>query len=415
MPELLTETIKRCRLCNSDRIKTFLDLGAQPPANSLRINLDQNLPVVPLSLCRCEDCTTVQLTETVKPEHLFKHYVWVTGTSATAKEYAALFYREAYERIGNNSSFVVEVASNDGTFLKVFKDNGFRVLGVDPAENIAKMANENGVHTWPEFFGEKIAEQIVSKESPADFVFARNVIPHASNVHEVVTGMKRCLHPDGIGAIEFHYAEIIVDGLHYDSVYHEHLFYFSIKSMQYLLEYHGLQAFDLIESPISGGSIVLYFSHKENKKPLSNSLKQKIVSEEKSGLDKMETWEAFSLDCHEHRKTLTRLIADERLRGNILAGYGASARSSTLLNYCGINKDDLICIADQNPLKHNKYTAGTDILIVSPESAFSKKPDVVVLLAWNFKEEIISLLKNKYQFRGRVIVPLPNDPQVLSL
>ena len=415
MPNILSESIKRCRLCDSGQIKTFLVLGLQPPANSLRSDLAEELPLIPLSLCRCEKCATVQLTETVRPEHLFKHYLWVTGTSAAAKTYASLFYQEASKRFNLKSSFVVEIASNDGTFLKVFKENGLRVLGVDPAENIAKTANQNGIFTWPEFFGEKISGQIVLKEGLADFMFARNVIPHVADIHDVIAGMKRCLHPEGVGAIEFHYAKVIVDGLHYDSIYHEHLFYFSLKSIGFLLNLHGLQAFDLIESPISGGSLVLYFSHKDSKKKSSKSLKQKIEEEEGSGLGARETWEKFSQDCQKHKKKLTELITKEKLNGKVLVGYGASARSSTLLNFCNINQEHLVCIADQNPLKHNKFTAGTDILIVSPEKAFAKKPDVVVLLAWNFKEEILALLKNKYHFRGKVIVPLPNHPQVISL
>ncbi|MDD5108746.1 MAG: class I SAM-dependent methyltransferase [Candidatus Omnitrophica bacterium] len=415
MNNSLHKTIEVCRICGSNRIETFLELGLQPPANSLRNNLVEKLPLIPLSLCRCSECSTVQLTETVEPEHLFKHYVWVTGTSSTAKNYANLFCQEACKRLNTKSPFVVEVASNDGTFLKVFKDKGFEVLGVDPAENIVKMANDSGIPTIAAFFGEKIAKKIVSDKRKADFIFARNVIPHVANVHDVVAGMKHCLAADGVGVIEFHYAGVIVDGLQYDSIYHEHLFYFSLKSMQYLLKKHGLQAFDLLESPISGGSLALYFSHKGANKPIEQRLKQKIDAEEKSGLNSKEVWDKFSKDCQKHKNKFVELILKEKSENKRLVGYGSSARSSTLLNYCNINKEHLICIADQNPLKHNKYAAGSDILIISPEEAFSKGPDIIVLLAWNFKTEIISLLKNKYHFCGKVIAPFPNCPQMLQL
>jgi len=339
--------------------------------------------------------------------------VWVTGTSATAKDYSRTFYAEATKRCGDRSLFAVEVASNDGTFLRQFQESGHRVLGVDPAKNIAEIANEQGIETWPEFFGRAVAEEITRRYGQADFVFARNVLPHVAHVHDVVSGMGHCLSADGIGAVEFHYTKCIVDGLHYDSVYHEHLFYFSIKSMVYLLERHGLRAFDLIESPISGGSIVLYFS--KDKKPRLRALREKLETEAQSGLGLQATWERFAERCFAHRDRLAALVREERVRGGTIIGYGASARSSTLLNLCGINDRQLLCIADQNPLKHDKYTAGTNVPIVPPEVAFSKKPDAVLLLAWNFKDELLALLKSKFQFHGTVITPLPNDPAVIVL
>ena len=414
MKSPLYKTIKECRICGSAQIATFLELGVQPPANSLRSNLSEELPLVSLSLCRCPECTTVQLTETVDPNHLFRHYFWVTGTSSTAKEYAAFFFKEAAKRIDRKNGFVVEIASNDGTFLKLFKDNGFTVLGVDPAENIAKIAIEKGIPTEVDFFGAEQAKKIVPRKGKADFIFARNVIPHVANVHDVIEGVKACLNDGGVGAIEFHYAGEIIKGLQYDSIYHEHLFYFSLKSMEYLLERHGFAAFDLMESPISGGSLVIYFTHESNKRAIKKGLKQKLEEEIDLALDSEETWGKFSNDCFTHKQKLISLIK-EMAGSKLLIGYGASARSSTMLNFCGIDSSYLKCIADQNPLKHNKFTAGTDIPIVSPEEAFAKNPDVVVLLAWNFRSEIMALLRNKFKFKKTVIVPLPNKPEVLII
>lgn len=413
MNEVLSEPITACRICHSERIRMVLDLGAQPPANSLRDRLDEALPVIPLSICRCDQCATVQLTETIKPEYLFKKYVWVTGTSATAQEYSRRFFEESTSRCSKEPLFVVEVASNDGTFLRRFQEEGHRVLGVDPAENIARIANERGIATWAEFFGRKVAETIIRQHGHANFAFARNVLPHVENVHDVVSGLSHCLGAEGTGAIEFHYAKCIVDGLQYDSIYHEHLFYFSLASMVFLLEQHGLWAFDLIESPISGGSIVLYFS--KDKRARSQAFTQKLEMEKQSGLGVQETWIRFAADCFAHRDRLTAILNTETSRGATVVGYGASARSSTLLNFCGINARQLACIADQNPIKHNKYTAGTDIPIVPPDAAFSKQPDAVLLLAWNFRDELLALLKNRHRFHGKVIIPLPNDPAVVTL
>lgn len=371
------------------------------------------MPVVPLSICRCNDCGTVQLTETVKPEYLFRNYVWVTGTSATARDYSRRFVEESVRRCGASPLFVVEVASNDGTFLRQFQEQGHRVLGVDPAENIARIANEQGIATWAEFFDRKTAGNIVRRHGHADFVFARNVLPHVEHVHDVVSGMGHCLSAEGTGGIEFHYAKCIVDGLHYDSIYHEHLFYFSIRSLVYLLEQHGLRAFDLIESPISGGSIVLYFS--KDQRARSEAFTLKLEAEDQCGLGLAERWERFARECFAHRDRLAAIINEEKARGSTIAGYGASARSSTLLNFCGIDDRHLACIADQNPLKHDKYTAGTNVLIVPPEVAFARTPAAVLLLAWNFKDELLALLKGRYQFHGKVIIPLPNDPEVVVL
>lgn len=410
---MLYDNIKKCRICGNDKMKTVFNLGKQPPANSLRSRLREKLPEIPLAICRCGRCTTVQLTDTVRPDYLFRHYVWVTGTSAMVKDYRMIFYRKSIEYFKKTRLFVIEVASNDGTFLEPYKDNGHRVLGIDPAKNIARIANNRGIPTIAEFFGKKIAGKIVSKYGKADFVFARNVLPHVADIDDVILGMRDCLDAGGIGAAEFHYAKVILNDLHYDSIYHEHLCYFSVKSFSYLLKKHGLHVFDAMESPINGGNLVLYFSKK--KRAISRTLEYMIKNEQKSGLNSQKAWEKFSKRCRNHKTKLISMIRAEMKAGLSVAGYGASARSSTLLNFCGINKKHLLGIADMNPLKHNKYTAGTDIPILPPEKVFLKKPDSILLLAWNFKDEVVYLLKNKYGFRGKVIVPLPGEPMIIDL
>jgi len=413
MTQTLHEAISVCRICNQGKIEIILDLGEHPPANSLREDLDECVPAIPLTLVRCSNCGTVQLSETVAPEYLFRDYVWVTGTSATAHDYSDLFCEEMFKRCGKDPQFVMEVASNDGTFLKRFKDKGCRVLGVDPAQNIAKIANKKGIFTLPEFFGLSVAESIVGERGQADCIYARNVVPHVDNVHDVISGIARCLKAGGTGAIEFHYARVILEELHYDSIYHEHLYYFSLRSIFFLLQKHGLKAFDLMESPISGGSVVLYFSAKE--KTSGESLRRKLEEEDDSGMNAREAWQKFAESCRKHRKELIRLVSEEVDTGSRMVGYGASARSSTLLNYCGINQTHLSCIADQNPLKHNKLTAGTHIPILSPDEVFAENPDVILLLAWNFKEEILSILKDKYSFSGKLLLPLPGTPKVVHI
>jgi len=413
MNDSIFQVISNCRICGNGNLNNILDLGKQPPANSLRDNLEEPLPFVPLSIVHCDHCKTVQLKETINPEYLFSRYVWVTGTSSTAQTYSSFFCDEALKHLPEGELFVVEVASNDGTFLKRFKDNGHRVLGIDPARNIAQIAVEKGIPTLTEFFDNNVAESLVSKQGKADCIFARNVIPHVENIHGVISGMAQCIKDEGIAIVEFHYGENIMSELQYDSIYHEHLFYFSLQSLRYLLEKHGLWAFDYNISPISGGSIALYCS--KNKRLKTSRLQEKLDADERSGLSLKEKWLEFAEKCFDHKNKLIEIVKTHAEKEAIIIGYGASARSSTLLNFCGIDHRILTCIADGNSIKHGRYTAGTDISIVSPKEAFAKNPDIVLLLGWNFKEEIISLIREQHHFKGKVILPLPNDPKTLEV
>jgi len=413
MRDELSTTLKACRLCGGGGIEEIVDLGAQPPANSLRRELSENLPAIPLVLCRCTACGLVQLTETVRPDYLFRHYVWVTGTSQVTRDYSHRFCEQLSAKCKPGQLFVVEVASNDGTFLQRFCERGHRVLGIDPARNIAKAAQRQGVDTIADFFGLGIARQIVADRGRADAVFARNVIPHVADVNDVVAGMEHCLAPEGIGAIEFHRADRILEELHYDSIYHEHVAYHSLHSMNRLLAQHGLRPFDITESPISGGSTVVYFS-KTERLPTA-AVAAMLARENQLGITAAEPWQQFAKLCDTHRIELRALVDAIKARGKRLIGYGASARSSTLLNYSGIDHRQLDAIADQSAYKHDCYTPGTDILIAAPRNAFALKPDAVLLLAWNFRDEILTQIARDQHWQGEVVVPLPGKPTTLQL
>jgi SAM-dependent methyltransferase len=407
---MISKTISKCRLCGSKKLENLLSLGDQPPANSLRKSLSEKLENVPLIICMCHKCTTVQLTETVAPKYLFSDYVWVTGTSKGALEYSYLFAERVLSKVNNKHNLlVIEIASNDGTFLKTFREKGHKVLGIDPAKNLANEANKNGILTLANFFGVDVSKKIINDHGKADIVIARNVIPHVPDPNDVISGITHVLSEDGIGVIEFHWIDIILRELHYDSIYHEHFFYHSLKSINKLLSNHGLNMFDFAESPISGGSLVAYFS-----KIKTSKLIQKLKWEDEKGLSSVHKWHEFAKETYQHRKKLKLLINSEILSGKTLIGYGASARSSTLLNFCNIDHRHLSCIADQNPLKHNTFTPGTNILVLSPEQALIKNPDTIVILAWNFKDEIIDDLKKK-GFSGNVIIPLPNEPYLKEI
>jgi SAM-dependent methyltransferase len=405
--------ITACRVCASPRLDPLLDLGMQPPANSLRKDAADPLPAVPLKLCRCADCGTVQLTETVDPAFLFCSYVWVTGTSRTSREYAAQFCRRLRQRLGRPGPlFVVEVASNDGTFLRRLQEAGDRVLGIDPAANIAAEAAAAGIPTWAEFFDERIADRVVREHGVADAAFARNVLPHVPDPLGILRGMAACVAEDGVVAVEFHQADAILDELHYDSIYHEHLFYHSLATMEQLLRRAGLTAFDLTTSPISGGSLVVYCA--KHKRPASPELAARRARESAAGTNTLDRWQAFSRRSEEHARRLRATVDEAFAGGARIIGYGASARSSTLLNFCGIDHRHLLAIADHSPHKHGLLTPGTDVRILPPADALALAPDTVLLLAWNFRDEILDDLRQG-GFRGRVIVPLPGDPVVLTI
>lgn len=407
----ISQRVHCCRVCNATLPEPFLDLGHQPLANNLQVNPGLEEIKVDLQLVRCSKCELVQLTETVAPEALFRDYVWVSGTASTTRAYSEQFYRQAIERIRGKSFLqVTEIASNDGTFLKPFASAGHQVQGVDPARNIAKMAEDAGIPTLAEFFNLVTAQQVVAQNGHSDLVIARNVIPHVAEINSVIEGIHFLLKDDGTGIIEFHDASVIQRELHYDSVYHEHLFYFTLTTLKNLLERHHLYIYDCNRSPISGGSLVVYFSKSIN--PLTENLQAEYARETSSEVNSVVQWQTFAERCALHREQLLALLAKYQQQGEKIVGYGASARSSTLLNYCNIDQSVVACIADQNPLKHLLWTPGSQILIQAPELVLQKKPRVILLLAWNFSGEILHLLRESWQFSGDVILPLPNEVRV---
>ncbi len=414
MYDLVTD----CRICGKAGLAHVLDLGAQPLANHLRYPGDPPPDPVPLDLMLCTSCGTAQISATVRPDELFGSYLWVTGTSVAARHYCDIFV-ERVDRVlselngvqAETPRFVVEVASNDGTFLRRFLESGWRVLGVEPAGNIAEVASANGVPTLTEFFGTELADGLQREYGCADVVVARNVIPHVADVHSVIEGLATVAGDRGVVVIEAHSAEVILDELHYDSIYHEHLFYFSLETLCGLCERHGLYPFDIFESPISGGSLVVFFS--QNRYPPSRRLDAETDRVRRLETNSHSSWAAFADSAIEHAANLKGVV-DEYSRSGRVVGYGASARSSTMLNFARITNIDVAAVIDQNELKHGRLTAGTEIPIVSPEVGLAELggSDAVLLLAWNFEEEIVGRLRGS-GFQGDIIVPLPRTIRIL--
>ena len=406
------EKISVCRICASSDLKPFFDLGEQPLANSLLKNPDEAEKFYPLSLSWCGNCELVQLNETINPNIIFRNYPWVTGTSKMAKDFSQVFSELALKKSKKNTPFVLEVASNDGTFLMPFIKKGCRVLGVDPAENIAAIAVKSGVPTLPEFFNAEVSEKILESSGPADIVVARNVLYHLANLSDVMKGIERVLADDGILIAEFHYAGEMLKDLHYDSIYHEHVCYYTLKTFEELLRRFGLHAFDVSISPINSGGLIVYAGKTPREE--SETLKALRKKEKTDKINEFEKWKEFPKRAIDHRKKLIGMLTTIIQNSGSIVGWGASTRSSTLLNFCGIDFHMLPIIIDLNPLRQKLYTAGTHIPIDHPDVVMAKRPDYVFITAWNFAEEIMGMLKNTYHFTGSCIIPLPNEPRLLK-
>lgn len=402
---LVYRLVSACRICKSSELNSILDLGDQPPANALYGASGDQPPAVPLELVYCSGCCTVQLSADIDPKYLFAEYLWVTGTSQVALQYAEVFVERLDSKFSSTSDnkVIVEVASNDGTFLKAFQKQGWDVFGVDPADNICNVARADGVPTKCAFFDDSVASSILEELGTVDAVVARNVIPHVKDIHGVIKGMARLIGSAGIGVIEFHKSSLLLEQMHYDYIYHEHLFYFSLKTMGSLLARHGLALFDVDESPISGGSWVVYFAV-SGRQP-TKRLELAINDELQRNVDSFDRWQLFADQANLHRASLVRMITSSKLP--ILA-YGASARSSTLVNWCGFSRDAISAVIDKNPLKVGLICPGSDIPVVGISEIMPSLPfqEVILILAWNFKEEIMSELR-EYGFKGEFIVPLP--------
>ena len=400
-----------CFICNSS-LELILNLGEQSLANALLDSKSDISEKFFLRLSRCNSCGHVQLLDNINPSKLFSKYLWVTGTSKTAKEFS---YALKDRIIGNDKikKNILEIASNDGTFLKPFKEDGHSVLGIDPAENIVEMAKSNGIPTLCAFFDNDFAKNHIKENNKKyDIILARNVIAHTPNPLNFLEGISTLLSEKGYAFVEFHDAFHILEGYQYDSIYHEHYSYFFLESFSKAAEKNQLKVIDVIESPISGGALIVKLS-KNKKHSTSINVLKKLNKDNEIGISTKEAWLKFALFAKEHSSKLLELV-DKMSNKKKIYGYGSSARSNTMLAYSGINNNHLQCIIDNSPLKQNKFTPGTRIKIFSLEK-LPKRDCTILLLAWNFAKEILEDLKKKGYKNIKVIQPLPNFPKNFEL
>ena len=401
-------TIDGCRSCGSSKLSSFLDLGTTPLADRLLTEGELGEPelVAPLDVVLCEDCSLVQITETVSPEILFcRNYPYFSSVSKALMEHFGSSARQILEeRKLGAGSLVVEAASNDGYMLKHFVEAGVPVLGIDPADGPAKKAQESGVRTLNTFFTKELADELFAQGNRADVFLANNVLAHVADLNGFTEGVARLLKDDGVAVIECPYLLDLIEHCEFDTIYHQHLCYFSITALVNLFRRHGLSLNKVVRTTIHGGSLRLFIEKTEN---MDKSVTSLLEKEKALGVDALPYYETFASRVEKLKTDLIAVLQKVKGEGKRIAGYGAAAKGCTLLSYCGVDSKYLDYIVDLNPVKQGQYFTGTTLKIEPPEKLLEDKPDAVMIIAWNFANEIMKQQQAYRDQGGIFIIPVP--------
>lgn len=399
--------IVKCYICSSQKLAKFLDLGDHPPPLNFvtKEEVGKKDQAFPLQIFFCESCGLVQLGNAVEPKIMFKNYLYTSGISIAFKNHLDSLAKLLVARFKMTADdLVIDIASNDGTLLACFSKYGVRILGVEPS-NTAKIAQENRIPTVNEFFDEKVAKVIFKKSGKAKIITATNVFAHVKDLDSFMKGIKLLLAENGAFVSESQYLVDIIEKLEYDTIYHEHLRYYGLKQIIQLLGLYDMEVFDAEHISSHGGSIRVYASHKGTF-PISKSVQQMLKKEDDLKLSSFETYKAFAERVAENRQKLRTILLKLKSKGKKIVGLSAPARSSTILNYCGINSDILDYIAEKSDLKIGKFTPGTHIKVVDDKILVDEQPDYALLLSWHLGQSVVSKIRND-GYKGKIIVPLP--------
>jgi SAM-dependent methyltransferase len=400
-----------CRFCRNPIRRTVVDLGMSPLCESYveAARLDDMEPFYPLHVRICDSCFLVQLRAYVPPEEIFTEYAYFSSYSTSWLEHARRYADMISERLPlGRDKLVVELGSNDGYLLQAFVERGIPVLGIEPAGNVAEVAVERGVPTEVAFFGADTARRLAAEGRRADLLVANNVLAQVPDLNDFVAGMRLLLAPGGVATIEVPHLLRLLDRNQFDTIYHEHYSYFSLGTLQRILSAHGLTIFDVEELSTHGGSMRVYAAHADGHGvPADDSVADLLAREDAAGLSTPEPYASFAARVEETKRRLLEVLISIKREGKSVAGYGAPGKGNTLLNYCGIRGDLIDYTVDRNPYKQGRFLPGTHIPIVHPSKIAERRPDFILILPWNLKDEIIEQLSFVRDWGARFIVPIP--------
>ncbi|MER9876323.1 class I SAM-dependent methyltransferase [Mesorhizobium sp. M0195] len=399
-----------CRLCGSRLCHTLVDLGMSPPCEGfLRADqLDQMELYYPLKVLVCDSCYLVQLKEYMSPETIFSEYAYFSSFSTSWVAHSKAYCEAITKRLGlGTHSFAVELASNDGYLLQHFLPLGVPVLGVEPAANVARAAVEKGVPTRVDFFGARLANEMATEGLHADLIIGNNVLAQVPNLNDFVAGMKILLKPEGVITLEFPHIERLMAENQFDTIYHEHFSYFSLLTIDLMAARHRLRLIDVEELPTHGGSLRVYLANEGSSWAVDHNVGELLDREKRHGLTVMTTYTSFGYKAQRAKRDLLAFLISAKNEGKRICGYGAPGKGNTLLNYCAIGTDFLDFTVDRNPYKHGRFTPGMHIPIKPIDAIDQAKPDYILILPWNLKDEIVQQMHHVAAWGAKFVVPIP--------
>lgn len=408
---------KRCRFCSSLLKHSFCDLGKTPLSNGYlkKEQLGVQEPSFVLHAYVCEKCFLVQLEEMETPDKIFSDYAYFSSYSESWLAHVKKYTNAMVERFGFSAkSQVVEIASNDGYLLQYFKEKNIPILGIEPAKNVAEVAIQKGIPTRVQFFGEETARNLVKEGISADLLIGNNVFAHVPHLNDFVKGMKILLAPEGIITLEFPHLYQLMRQNQFDTIYHEHFSYFSLLTVEKIFQYHGLELFDVEELTTHGGSLRVFVKHQQSQRKIETAHLEEVRRKEKEfGLDQLSTYLNYAKQVEKVKMSLLDFLQKVQQAGKTIAAYGAPAKGNTLLNFCHVTSELLPFTVDLSPHKQGHYLPGSRIPIYSPAKIEETKPDYVLILPWNIKDEIMNQMKDIRSWGGQFVVPIP-ELQVIS-